>query len=106
MLDAEALHRLLAAQPQSPPGCAGRLVYDGVWYYAAFAPAGSVAPEPGSCRLRFAGKSEWLPARLLSVSAAEDGRTALLFRLNRGGDYLSLRRTEAELYQRQKEGIT
>ena len=104
-LDVRTLASLLAAQPQNPPGYAGRLVLDGVWYYAAFAPADAAPPETGPCRLHFFGRPEILTARLLSVSAAEDGRTALLFRLNRGGDYLSLRRTEAELYPRQREGF-
>ncbi len=86
-----------AAAP-SPEGPRGRLVYDNVWYFAARAPSDAAPWEPGSCRLRFAGFSEWLPARLLAVGESEDGETALLFRLSRGGEYLRLRETDAELW--------
>lgn len=96
---ASALRALLAREAFVPTGCRGRLVLDAVWYYAALAPEGTALPEPGACRLRFAGQSAWLPARLLAVSGAEDGERALLFRLSRGGDCLSLRRIRAELYQ-------
>ena len=97
-LGVSALRSLLEREALAPSGCRGRLVLDGVWYYAALAPAGDAAPEPGACRLRFDGKTEWLSARLLAVSGAEDGERALLFRLSRGGEYLSLRRTGAVLY--------
>ena len=93
-----SLRALLAREAFAPSGCRGRLVLDGVWYYAALAPAGAALPEPGACRIRFDGKTEWLPARLLAVSDAEAGERALLFRLSRGGDYLSLRRVGAELH--------
>ena len=94
---AETLRALFERKGLSPSGCRGRLVLDNVLYYAALAPANAALPEPGPCLLRFAGRSELLPARLLAVSRSETGN-ALLFRLDRGGDYLSLRRTEAELY--------
>ena len=55
-------------------------------------------PEPGACRLRFAGTPDWLPARLLAPRETPGSQSVLLFRLSRGGDYLSLRRCEAELY--------
>lgn len=80
-----------------PAGVCGRLVYDAVWYYAAVAPDWGDADAPRACRLRFAGFSEWLPARLVQLGAEENGERALLFRLSRGGDYLKLRRVEAEL---------
>ena len=66
--------------------------------HEAIAPAGDAPPKPGFCRLRFSGEREWLSARLLAVSKAEAGECALLFRLSRGGDYLSLRRVEAILH--------
>ncbi len=93
------LRALLAREALPPSGCRGRLVLDGVWYYAALAPSEPAPPEPGLCRLRFDGLREWLPARLLAVSEAEGDRRALLFRLNRGGDCLSLRRVRAEWHQ-------
>lgn len=97
-LDAAALRQLLEREPPAPNGCRGRLVYENVWVFAAFAPEGLPLPEPGACRLRFAGSSDWIPARLLVPDGGSGGRSILLFRLNRGGDYLSLRRCEAELY--------
>ena len=95
--DAASLRQLLDAAPAPEKNCRGRLVLDNIWYYAALAPAEAELPAPGACRLRFAGKTEWIPARLLAVSEADEGQRALLFRLSRGGDYLSLRKIEAEL---------
>ncbi len=92
------LRALLAREPLAPAGCRGRLVLDCVWYYAALVPEGAESPQPGPCRLRFAGENEQLPARLLAVSEAEGGERALLFRLSRGGSCLSLRRVKAELF--------
>ena len=97
-LDAAALRELLEQEPPSPTGCRGRLVYRSVWFFAALAPAGLPTPEPGACRLRFAGTPDWLPARLLAPRETPGSQSVLLFRLSRGGDYLSLRRCEAELY--------
>ena len=94
-----ALRRLAETAPPSPEGLRGRLVYDSVWYFAALAPEAEAPETPRSCRLRFAGFSEWLPARLVAVGGSEEGRRALLFRLSRGGAYLRLRWTEAEYYQ-------
>ncbi|MDO4973710.1 MAG: hypothetical protein Q4E38_05840 [Eubacteriales bacterium] len=97
-LSADAVRALLGREGLVPSGCRGRLVLDTVWYYAALAPSGTELPEPGACRLRFAGTNAWVPARLLAVSGEAEGEHALLFRLSRGGDYLSLRRVEAALY--------
>lgn len=95
---ADSVRALLGREAFVPSGCRGRLVLDTVWYYAALAPAGTALPKPGPCRLRFAGESVWLPARLVAVSGGDAGESALLFRLTRGGDCLSLRRVEAALY--------
>lgn len=94
----DTVRALLGREGLVPSGCRGRLVLDTVWYYAALVPAGTELPAPGACRLRFAGTCAWIPARLLAVSEEADGERALLFRLSRGGDYLSLRRVEAALY--------
>lgn len=88
--------RELLETPPSPQAESGRLVYGSAWYYAAVVPAEAERPDLGSCRLRFLPGREWLPARLVAASEEQDGAVALLFRLTRGGAYLSLRRCEAE----------
>ena len=98
-LNTESVAALLEAEAESAPGCRGRLVYDGAWFFAALAPEDLPLPEPGPCRLRFSGQCDWLPARLLAVGEAEGGRRPLLFRLTCGGELLSLRRCKAELFQ-------
>ena len=89
-LTAQALEKLF----DTPPGEPGeaRIVQSAVWYYAALLPEGE-APEPGRCRLRFAGFARAVPARL--IETREDG--LLLFRLNEGGEYLNIRVIEAEI---------
>lgn len=86
----------LSALREAPPGKPGqaRLVEDAVWYFLAEAAPGE-CPEPGPCRLRFAGFARAVPARLLEVRESGTGRL-LLFRLNEGGDYLKIRWIEAE----------
>ena len=96
-LSPAALRRLAESVTPGPEGVRGRLVYDNIWYYAALAP--DAAYETRACRLRFAGFTEWLPAHLVKVGECEDGQRALLFRLSRGGEYLKLRETDAELLQ-------
>lgn len=95
-LTAETLSALLAREPMPPEDAAGRLVLDGVWYFAAF--ADDAAPlRPGACRVCFAGSGELLPARLLQVRKAE-GQRLVLLRLTAGGEYLTIRKTTALLY--------
>lgn len=87
----------LSALRDAPPDIPGqaRLVEDAVWFFLAeAAPGGS--PEPGPCRLRFAGFARPVPARLLEIRETEAGRL-LLFRLNEGGEYLKIRWIEAEI---------
>lgn len=100
-LYANAVAALLNAGAPRTSEARGRLVYAETWIFAALAPAELPLPEPGFCRLRFSGRHDWLPARLYAVGEAEDGRRPLLFRLNRGGELLSLRRCTAELFPQQ-----
>lgn len=97
-LSVPAVEALLGAAPVSSVDGCGRLVYAESWYYAALAPQDAPLPDAGPCRLRFPPLRAWLSARLLAVSEVQDGQRALLFRLEQGGDYLSLRRCEAVLY--------
>ena len=86
--------RCLTERPPEEPGSA-RLVEDAAWYYIALLTGGD-CPAPGPCRLRIAGFSRAVPARLLSVREVE-GERLLLFRLTEGGAYLKLRFIEAEI---------
>lgn len=92
-LTPEALAALEKREPQTVGEA--RIVEDPVWYYAACLRAGD-CPAPGPCRLRFAGFSRAVPARLLEVRE-EAGQTLLLFRLTEGGAYLNIRFIEAEI---------
>ncbi len=104
-LSVESLCALMRTPPRTPEGAVGRLVLEHAWYFAALAPA-DAGPEPGSCTLCFPDPVGRVPARLLSVSPAEDGQRALLFRLTRGGRaLLSLRLTPARLILSEIEGL-
>lgn len=94
---AELTPEVLAALEEEEPENLGeaRVVEDVVWYYAARLRSGD-CPAPGPCRLRFAGFSRAVPARLLEVREL-GGKTILLFRLTEGGAYLNIRFMEAEI---------
>lgn len=95
--DAAALDRLLAASPAESGKSGGRLVSGFDWYYAAYADTAGESIQPGECRVRFDGFEETVSARAVSVSD-ESGRRFILLRLTEGGaDYLSLRKTKAEI---------
>ncbi len=93
----ELTPQALAALEEREPESTGeaRIVEDMVWYYAACLQTGD-CPAPGPCRLRFAGFSRAVPARLLEVRES-GGETLLLFRLTEGGAYLNIRLIEAEI---------
>ena len=93
----ELTAEMLAALEEEEPERVGaaRVVEDPVWYYAACLREGA-CPEPGPCRLRFAGFSRAVPARLLKVRE-DGGQMLLLFRLTEGGAYLNIRFIEAEI---------
>ena len=87
-------------------GSNGRLVTGWSWYYWALCPEGQTLPHSGSCRIEFAGMGESVPARIISLSAPENGRQALLLRLNNGGsEYLKLRKTGAKLLFSEHSGL-
>ena len=92
-LTPEALATLEEEKPETVGEA--RLVEDTAWYYAACLRSGD-CPAPGPCRLRFAGFSRAVPARLLEVREI-GGETLLLFRLTEGGAYLNLRFIKAEI---------
>lgn len=95
-LSPEGLRQLMAEEPRDYEGAFGRLVLGGDWYYAALC-SQPLKLEPGPVTLLFEGREESLQAELMSLSHQGE-ETALLFRLRDGGaEYMSLRRTEAEL---------
>lgn len=98
------LEELLAVKPEK--GSGGRLVTGCAWYYWALCPAGQELPQRGACRIAFEGMGESVPARIVSLSAPENGRQAVLLRLNQGGsDYLKLRKTGARLLFSEHSGL-
>ena len=102
--DASALEALLAAKPEE--GGSGRLVTGWSWYYWALCPDRQELPQSGTCRIEFAGMGESIPARIISLSTPENGRRALLLRLNNGGsEYLKLRKTGAKLLFSEHSGL-
>lgn len=98
------LEELLAARPKKDGG--GRLVTGCAWYYWALCPEGQELPQNGACQVEFEGLGESVPARIVSLSAPENGRQAILLRLNAGGStYLKLRKAEAKLLFSEHSGL-
>lgn len=91
-------------EPANSQAALGRLVYDYCWYYAAFADEPSDLPQAGSCRLLFEGESQSVEGELMETHTY-GGKTAILLRLCTSGDYLSLRKTGAELIFSQHTGL-
>lgn len=98
------LEELLAAKPKKDS--TGRLVTGCAWYYWALCPEGQALPQSGACQIEFAGLEESIPARIVSLSPPENGRQAILLRLNAGGSsYLKLRKAEAKLLFSEHSGL-
>lgn len=84
----------------------GRLVTDTAWYYWALTSSKDSLPDSGQCSLRFEGMEENVPAQVVSLSEAQGGKRAILLRLTQGGgQYLSLRKTQAELLFSRHSGL-
>lgn len=104
--EVSAVQALLEMQPQLSPGAFGRIVTGRAWCFAALAPAVDLPASGGRCELYFDGIDRPLPARLLSVSAPEGGRRAVLLRLTAGdADCLSLRSCSARLVLGEYSGL-
>ena len=103
--DTAALDKLFAAAPAESGKSGGRLVSGFDWYYAAYADTAGESIQPGECRVRFEGFEETVSARAISVND-EGGRRFILLRLTEGGaEYLSLRKTTAELVISERRGL-
>ena len=102
--DVPALEALLAERPEK--GGEGRLVTGCAWYYWARCSDKQALPDSGACRIEFAGMGESVPAQIISLSPPENGRQAVLLRLNQGGSaYLTLRKTGAKLLFSEHSGL-
>lgn len=96
-LSPDRVEELLSARAEERSGAIGRLVTGRGWYFAAVAETAGTLPEKGRCSLLFDGMDQSVPAELLSVSR-DGSRAALLLRLTlEGREFLSLRKTGAEL---------
>ena len=91
----ETLDALLNARADTSGADSARIVHGCDWYYAAFMSRGDIPAEGESCRLLFDHFPSPVRALLLSARSDSGGRTALLFRLTEGGDYLKLRFSDA-----------
>lgn len=98
---ADAVERLLDAAPQSTDAC-GRTVTENAWYYAAV--CDGEYQLSGKCSLIFDGMKSPVSACVLRCEA-QSGKTALLFRLTAGGEYLKLRKCGAELVFSRQSGL-
>lgn len=99
-----ALDALLDAKSKQKAD--GRLVTSGIWYYWAIYSGAAALPVNGSCKLQFDGFEDEASAQLIGISSADDGRQALLLRLNQGSEeYLSLRKVGARLLIGQHSGL-
>lgn len=102
--DPSALEELLDREPGEVSD--GRLVTDTAWYYWAFTSSKAELPSSGRCSVQFDGLEESVPAQVLSLSESRGGKRAVLLRLTQGGrEYLSLRKTGAELLFSQRSGL-
>lgn len=104
-LSVEKLQELLNTKPEIHRAAIGRLVTDYCWYFAALTETPAALPEKGNFRLLFQDTEHSVPAELVSASSGS-GKTALLLRLNCGGDeYMSLRQCGAELIFSEYAGL-
>lgn len=103
-LTVSALDALLNAEPRERGRA--RLVTGRAWYYAAFVPADAALPAKGLCRITPDETGETLTAYIVSVSAAESGKRALLLRLTDDSPAcLSLRHFSASLASKEYSGL-
>lgn len=102
--DVSALEKLL--NRKAGESADGRLVTDTAWYYWALTSSKDELPASGQCSIQFEGLEESVQAQVLSLSESSGGKRAILLRLTQGGsEYLSLRKTEAELLFSRHSGL-
>ena len=102
--DVSALEKLL--NRKAGENADGRLVTDTAWYYWALTSSKDELLASGQCSIQFEGLEESVQAQVLSLSESSGGKRAILLRLTQGGsEYLSLRKTEAELLFSRHSGL-
>ncbi len=102
--DVSALEELL--NRKAGESSDGRLVTDTAWYYWALTSSMDQLPNSGQCSVQFDGLEESVPAQVISLSEPKGGKRAILLRLTQGGSqYLSLRKTEAQLLFSRHSGL-
>ena len=102
--DVSALEELL--NRKAGESSDGRLVTDTAWYYWALTSSKDQLPNSGQCSVQFDGLEESVPAQVISLSEPKGGKRAILLRLTQGGNqYLSLRKTEAQLLFSRHSGL-
>lgn len=102
-LSADGLQSLLDMRPGVQKGICGRLVFDNVWYYAAFAEDGRLPAQGEECRILFEGFQQSVSARVIS---SDSDKKLIVLRLNQGGhDFLRLRKCSAELIFSEYKGL-
>ena len=103
-LDADRFESLMNSPRGKYKDCAGRLVYDHVWYFAACVGEGKLPEEGEKCRVLFEDAEKSLTAR--AVWVAEGEKPILVLRFTEGDDELmSLRECGAELLFSEYTGL-
>jgi len=103
-LDAERLGVLMASKPEKYRDCIGRLVYDHVWYFAAFAADGRLPAEGEKCRVLFDDAQYAVDARAVLVLPGE--KPVVVLRVFGGDEELmSLRECGAKLIFSEYTGL-
>lgn len=103
-LTVASLNELLRMKPENKGGA--RIVTGRAWYYAALIPADAPLPAKGLCRITPDETGETITACIVSVSAAEGGKRALLLRLTEDSpECLSLRHFSASLVTHEYSGL-
>lgn len=103
-IDADGLEKLMNSEREKYRDCVGRLVYDPVWYFAAYAEAGQLPAEGEKCRVLFEGMADSVSARAVLVSEGEPA--VLVLRFCEGDEALMrLRECSAELIFSEYTGL-
>ena len=99
--NADCFSRLIISEPRSLRNCAGRLVFDDSWYFAAQITSGNMPQKGSLCTVSFEGIAESCKATVWAVAG-----DCVLLRLNScSEELLSLRKCSAQIIFSQLEGI-
>ena len=97
----ELFSELMNTKPANMRGCAGRLVKENVWYFAARVESGTIPQKGSKCSIIFDGFEESCQASVWAVD-----KDCILLRLTTcSPELLSIRKSDARLIFGQYEGI-